>query len=59
MYKLKFQSKNIKKHLEVAEELLCNVQRIAEIFWETKGVGSIKIKSFYPTGSDMVYPKTS
>ena len=43
----------------VAEELLCNVQRIAEIFWETKGVGSIKIKSFYPTGSDMVYPKTS
>jgi len=43
--------------LKEAEELLENVNKVAEIFWKTKGVEVVKKKSFYPTERQMVYPK--
>jgi nickel superoxide dismutase len=40
----------------VAEQLLEKVNRFAEIFWETKGVKTKKVKAPYPTGKDIVVP---
>ena len=45
-------------HMADAEGLLETVNQIAEIFWKTKNIETVRIKSFYPTGRDMVYPKT-
>ena len=39
-----------------AESLIENVKRIAEIFWKTKGVKTKRVKSFYPTEHEIVYP---
>lgn len=39
-----------------AEELLENTERIAEIFWNTKSVKTKRVKSFYPSEHEMVYP---
>ena len=44
-------------NVQAAEELLGNVQKIAEIFWKTKNVETVKQKSFYITGREIVYPK--
>jgi len=38
------------------ETLLANVQKIAEIFWKTKNVQTKRVKSFYPSEHEMVYP---
>ncbi|MBI2084477.1 MAG: superoxide dismutase, Ni [Candidatus Aenigmarchaeota archaeon] len=43
-------------NLEASEELLEDVNRIAEIFWETKGYGTTRFKAPYPTGNETVYP---
>ncbi len=39
-----------------ADDLLTNVMKIAEIFWETKGVKTKRVKAFYPTEREIVYP---
>lgn len=44
-------------NLEAAQELLANVQEIAEIFWKTKGFEPIRIPSGYPTEGEMVSHK--
>ena len=44
-------------NMEAAEELLATVEKIAEIFWKTKNVETVKTKSFYPTEREIVYPK--
>lgn len=45
-------------NLEVAEELLETVNKIAAIFWKTKELDTVKVKAtFYPTGNETVYPK--
>lgn len=44
-------------NLKASEELLENVNKIAEIFWKTKNVQTVKRKSFYPTEREMIYPK--
>lgn len=44
-------------NIQVAQDLLEHVQEIAEIFWKTKNVQTVKRKSFYPTEREMVYPK--
>ena len=41
-------------NLEAANELLKNVQEIAEIFWKTKNMDSIRIPSGYPTEGEIV-----
>jgi nickel superoxide dismutase len=41
-------------NMEAAEELLGNTQRIAEIFFETKGLKSKKVKAPYPTEREIV-----
>lgn len=40
-----------------AENLLESVQKIAEAFWKTKNVQTVRVKSFYPTERTMVYPR--
>jgi len=44
-------------NLEAANELLENVQKVAEIFWKTKGFEPIRIHSGYPTEGEIVYHK--
>ena len=45
-------------NLQVAEELLETVNKVAEIFWKTNGMETTRIKAtFYPTGRETVYPK--
>src|SRR3990172_4742170 len=36
-------------NLPAAEDLLENINKFAEIFWKTKGVETVRAKSFYPT----------
>lgn len=43
--------------IKAAEDLLANTQKIAEIFWKTKKVEPVRVKSFYPTEREFVYPK--
>ena len=40
-----------------AKQLLTKVQEFSEIFWETKGVQTVRIKSNYPTEGEIVLPK--
>lgn len=40
-----------------AEELLANVQKVAEIFWKTKGMEVVRIPSGYPTEGEIVTHK--
>lgn len=42
---------------EAASELLTNVQKIAEIFWKTKGLEPVRIPSGYPTEGEIVSHK--
>jgi|SRR3989344_1194268 len=44
-------------NLEAARQLLESVQKFAEIFWETKGRGTMRVKSGYPTEGEVVLPK--
>ncbi len=46
-----------KTDVAVAEELLNTVGMIVEIFWKTKGVEVKRVKAFYPTEREFVYPK--
>ncbi len=46
-----------KTDVKTAEELLSVVEKIAEIFWKTKGVETKRIEAFYPTKREIVYPK--
>src|SRR5271155_5239816 len=43
--------------LKNAEDLLESVQKVAEAFWKTKKVETVRVKSFYPTERTFVYPK--
>jgi nickel superoxide dismutase len=41
---------------ETAMELLAAVNRFAEIFWETKGIATKRVKAPYKPGEEIVYP---
>ncbi len=41
---------------EAAEELVRSVQRIAEIFWDTKGVQTHRVPTHMPVGGEYVLP---
>jgi len=43
--------------VQAAEETLVGVLQIAEIFYKSKGVTPIRVKSVYPTGGEMVLYK--
>jgi len=43
--------------LIAAQETLAKVQEIAEIFFKTKGVDSVRVKTVYPTGGEIVLHK--
>lgn len=52
---LKLASKSRQEiNMEAAEELLGNTQKIAEIFFETKGIKSKRVKAPYPTDREIV-----
>ncbi len=40
-----------------ADALVESVEKVAEIFWKTKNVPTLRVKSFYPTERTFVYPK--
>ncbi len=42
---------------EAAEDLLATVQQIAEIFYKTKGLEPVRVKSPYPTEGELVIYK--
>ena len=44
-------------NMQASEDLLKTVEEIAEIFWKTKNVETVRTKSFYPTEREIVYPK--
>ncbi|MEK6878437.1 MAG: superoxide dismutase, Ni, partial [Nanoarchaeota archaeon] len=44
-------------NIDAAKELLTNVQQIAEIFFKTKNLTPIRVKSPYPTGLEIVLHK--
>ncbi|MBI2075874.1 MAG: superoxide dismutase, Ni [Candidatus Aenigmarchaeota archaeon] len=45
-------------NMQASEELLEAVNKIADIFWQTKGKETARAKAdFYPTGRETVYPK--
>jgi len=41
---------------DTALELLSSVNRFAEIFWETKGIATKKVKAPYKPSEEVVYP---
>jgi len=43
--------------MEAAKELLETVLQISEIFYKTKDVTPIRVKSVYPTEGEMVFYK--
>jgi nickel superoxide dismutase len=43
--------------MEASQQLLTQILEISEIFYKTKGVTPIRIKSIYPTESDLVIYK--
>jgi nickel superoxide dismutase len=44
-------------NMQAAEETLAGVQEIAEIFFKTKNVEPVRVKSVYPTGGEIVLHK--
>jgi nickel superoxide dismutase len=44
-------------NIEAAKETLAGVQEIAEIFFKTKNVEPVRVKSVYPTGGEIVLHK--
>ncbi len=44
-------------NLEAASEVLSKAQEIAEIFYKTKNVEAVRVKSVYPTGGEIVLHK--
>lgn len=44
-------------NMEAANEILASVQLIAEIFFKTKNVEPVRVKSVYPTGGEVVLHK--
>ncbi len=43
--------------MEAAQSTLAGVQEIAEIFFKTKGVEPVRVKTVYPTGGEIVLHK--
>lgn len=44
-------------NLAEAQKLLVSVQKFAQIFWETKGRETVRVKSGYPTEGELVLPR--
>jgi nickel superoxide dismutase len=44
-------------NMEAAQEALSGIQEIAEIFFKTKNVEPIRVKSVYPTGGEVILHK--
>ena len=43
--------------MDICQNVLSGVLQIAEIFYKTKGVTPVRVKSVYPTGGEMVFYK--
>lgn len=58
VFKIMKQASKVRQevNLEEAQALLSSVQKFAEIFWETKGRKTIRVKSGYPTEGELVLP---
>lgn len=58
VFKIMKQASKVRQeiNLEEALALLVDVQKFAEIFWETKGRKTVRVKSGYPTEGEIVLP---
>lgn len=43
-------------NIEDGKALLAAVEKVAEAFWKTKNVKTKRVKAFYPTEQEIVYP---
>lgn len=59
VFKIMKQASSTRQSVDIkaSEELLSSVQKFAEIFWETKGIKTERVKSSYPTEGTVVLPK--
>lgn len=58
VFKIMKQASKVRQeiNLKEAQALLASVQDFAEIFWETKGRKTVRVKSGYPTEGEIVLP---
>lgn len=58
VFKIMKQASKVRQeiNLDEARALLGNVQKFAEIFWETKDRKTVRVKSGYPTEDEIVLP---
>ena len=58
VFKIMKQASRVRQEVnaEEAQSLLVSVQKFAQIFWETKGRKTIRVKSGYPTEGELVLP---
>lgn len=59
VFKIMKQASKARQEVDLAEAqaLLVSVCEFAEIFWETKGRKTVRVKSGYPTEGDIVLPR--
>lgn len=59
VFKIMKQASKVRQEVNLveAQELLVSVQEFAQIFWQTKGRKTVRVKSGYPTEGELVLPK--
>lgn len=59
VFKIMKQASKVRQevNLEDAQMLLSQVQKFAQIYWETKDRKTVRVKSGYPTEGEMVLPR--
>ncbi len=59
IWKIMKQASNAKQTTDrrAGEDLLSSVQRLSEIFWQTKGKETIRVQAPYPSGGEIILHK--
>lgn len=58
VFKIMKQASAVRQNVDAkaSQDLIANVQKFAEIFWETKDRKTVRVKSGYPTEGEIVLP---
>ena len=59
VFKIMKQASSAKQNVDVkaCQDLIANVQKFAENFWESKGRKTVRISSGYPTEGELILPQ--
>ncbi len=59
VFKIMKQASKVRQEVnpQQAQELLSQVQKFAQIYWETKDRKTVRVKSGYPTEGEVVLPR--